>query len=144
MLENTVPDLAERIEYWNSELPNYVSDFAATHSGVSTAIYDAHALWTMVLDDPKKYGFKDAVCNCSCNTCIWVDGLHSTYAMHKIFAADLTNFLGNTNHSLPAANTTNSTGSASTSSSRALPIDLTVFVTSILLTSIVVGILSGV
>src|SRR5271170_2506404 len=139
MLGNGSIEVPGRIEYWNTELPNYVSDFAATHPNVTTAIYDAHTLWSLVIDDPPKYGFENAICNCSCNSCIWVDGLHSTFAMHKIFAADLTNFLGNTNHSLPSANTTNPTGSASTM----LQIDFTVFVLSLFLTSLSVDMLSG-
>ena len=153
MSGNGTVGLPERIAYWNSELPNYVYQFAATHPNVSTAIYDSHTLWSLVIDDPTKYGFQNAICNCSCNSCIWVDGLHSTFAMHKIYAADLTNFLGNTNHSLPPANTTtnsttsNTTGSGSPSksmSSRTLPINITIFVISVAAAVIGVGMLPGI
>ena len=131
---NGSADLPGRIEDWNSQLPSYVSSFAASHPNITTALYDSHALFTMVLNDPKKYGFKDAVSSCNFSTCIWSDGLHSTFAMHKILAADLTNFLGNTDHSLTSANS----GASRTSSH-----PLTLFILSMIVAFIGGAVLSG-
>jgi phospholipase/lecithinase/hemolysin len=87
-----------RIKAWNSNLIEYAQKFSEKHGDVRVRIYDAAALFTRVLDDPKKYGFKDStskfmLSDAEEESCIWYDDLHPTSAMHKILAADLARFL---------------------------------------------------
>jgi phospholipase/lecithinase/hemolysin len=47
------------ISDFNSQLAAAVAGFKANHSGVSTFLFDAHAAFTVILDDPTKFGFVD-------------------------------------------------------------------------------------
>jgi hypothetical protein len=91
----TASSLGRRIAQWNSALPHFVNGFLSNHSDIAVAVYDAHKLFTEVLDNPTKYGFRDAISQCHKSDCIWADDIHSTFATHKIVAADLARFLGN-------------------------------------------------
>jgi phospholipase/lecithinase/hemolysin len=83
-----------RIDEWNAKLPELAEVFKRAHPGVAIAIYNAHALFTKVLDKPDEYGFKDAFSiGDSDDKCIWKDELHPTSAMHKVLAADIAEFL---------------------------------------------------
>ena len=87
-----------RIKAWNSNLIEYAQKFCEKHDDVRVRIYDAAAVFTRVLDDPKKYGFKDStskfmLSDAEEEDCIWYDGFHPTSGMHKILAADLAKFL---------------------------------------------------
>src|SRR5271169_2366577 len=95
IIGNTTSSLGSRIAQWNSALPQFVKGFLSNHSDISAMVYDVHTLFTEVLDNPKKYGFKDAISECHTSDCIWADDVHSTFAMHRIIAAGLAQFLGN-------------------------------------------------
>ena len=87
-----------RIKTWNSTLIEHAQKFSEKHDDVRVRIYDAAAVFTRALDDPKKYGFKDCtskfmLSDAEEESCIWYDDLHPTSAMHKILAADLAKFL---------------------------------------------------
>jgi phospholipase/lecithinase/hemolysin len=82
-----------RIREWNLKLADFTSVFRNRHLDASVYIYDVVTLFTEVLDNPKKYGFKDAGSQCPTDECIWNDDLHPTSAMHKVIAADLEKFL---------------------------------------------------
>jgi hypothetical protein len=86
--------LRARIAEWNAALDECVEVFRRDHEDITVEIYDAAKLFTEVLDDPKKYGFKDAVSDCS-DDGVWLDYLHPTSAMHKVLAADVVKFLTN-------------------------------------------------
>ena len=60
---------------------------------VAAVVYDTHALFTEVLNEPGKWGFKDNLSKCHDWDCIWDDDLHPTFAMHKVVAKDLAAFL---------------------------------------------------
>jgi phospholipase/lecithinase/hemolysin len=60
---------------------------------VAIAIYDAVKLFNKVLDNPKEYGFKDAISTGNSDQCVWRDLIHPTTAMHKVIAADIAKFL---------------------------------------------------
>lgn len=91
-VNSDVSTLQSRISQWNSAFPDYSKQFAANHSDISVALYDVHSLFNTVLDDPSKYGFVDAISSCQNSTCIWADGVHSTFAMHNIIADDMNQF----------------------------------------------------
>jgi hypothetical protein len=118
---NATPNLSSRISQWNTVLPQYADDFASRHSNISVAVYDLHTLFTTVLDNPQKYGFKNATAGCHTSDCIWVDeGPHSTYGMHMIIAADMAHFLGNPSPTI----STNPTASSASGAARILSLNL--------------------
>jgi phospholipase/lecithinase/hemolysin len=47
------------ISDFNSQLAAAVAGFKANHSGVSTFLFDAHSAFTVILNDPTKFGFVD-------------------------------------------------------------------------------------
>lgn len=67
--------------------------FRERHSDVSLDVYDVAGLFNDVLDNPAKYGFKDAISYGDPEKCVWSDILHPTSAMHKVIAADVARFL---------------------------------------------------
>ncbi|KAJ3757535.1 hypothetical protein EV360DRAFT_95180 [Lentinula raphanica] len=46
---------------FNSQLVEFIDEFKASNSGVTTFLWDANAAFTTILDDPTAYGFIDAV-----------------------------------------------------------------------------------
>ena len=46
-----------------------------------------------MLDNPKKYGFRNGTSTGDSKECVWQDILHPTSAMHKVIAADVAKFL---------------------------------------------------
>jgi phospholipase/lecithinase/hemolysin len=94
-VENAKGDdnLQYRIAEWNSQLRKYAKAFHERHCSISFKIYNANGQLTDILDHPEKYGFKDEWAICHEQECIWNDGIHPTFAVHKLWAEDLTNFL---------------------------------------------------
>lgn len=92
---NGISTLGPRITQWNAALPQFVNGFLNQYSDISVTVYDVHTLFTTVLNNWESYGFKDAVSQCHISDCIWADGVHSTFAMHRIIAADLAQVLRN-------------------------------------------------
>jgi phospholipase/lecithinase/hemolysin len=82
-----------RIAEWNADLVHLVNAFHQRHSDSFLAIYDTSIVFNEVLDNPTKYGFKDADSECQTKECIWNDDLHPTFAFHKLLAEDLATFL---------------------------------------------------
>lgn len=80
---------------WNTKLREFVAAFGMRHEDIHVVVYDASALFEKVIEDPKKYGFGDAMAKCRRPECIWSDGFHITTAMHKVVAEDLAGFLRN-------------------------------------------------
>ena len=68
--------------------------FFDTHDGATGALYDVAAVFSVVLDGPTKYGFKDATDHGQEDT-IWSDMLHPTSKMHQIIAKEFVNVLEN-------------------------------------------------
>ena len=88
------PVVRNRILRWNALLTHFTFTFSQRHSStLSAVIYDTHTLFTEVLDDPEKYGFKDNFSKCHAKECIWDDDLHPTFAMHEVVARDLARVL---------------------------------------------------
>jgi phospholipase/lecithinase/hemolysin len=92
---SSTPLLGSRISQWNTALPQFANRFSNDHLDISVAVYDVNTPFTTVLDNPQKYGFKDAVSICHTSECIWADIVHSTFAMHKILALNIARFLEN-------------------------------------------------
>ena len=139
MAGNATPDISSRISEWNATLPQYADDFASRHSNISVAVYDVHALFTTVLDNPQKYGFENATSGCHTSECIWVDeGPHSTYGMHKIIAADIVHFLGNPSPTI----STNPT--ASSAAARLLSFNIPLIGIAVVASGLLVGMSSGI
>jgi hypothetical protein len=129
--------LGARIAQWNSLLPQHANDFSNQHSNISVAVYDLHTLFITVLNNPTKYGFANATAGCHTGECIWVDeGPHSTYAMHKIIAADMVRFLES-----PTISTTPTSSPSSTTHISSLNIPSVGI--ALVIGGILVGILSG-
>ena len=76
-----------RIILWNSYLQTVVKEFLEGHSEAITAIYDVASVFTSVLDDPTKFGFKDST-DWGDENCVWDDALHPTSKMHHIIAEE--------------------------------------------------------
>jgi lysophospholipase L1-like esterase len=85
--------LNSNIVGWNTKLAEHVKTFKMKHPDITIGIYDAHALFTKVLDNPQEYGFQDAYSSGDSDKYIWKDQLHPTSAMHKVIAADVAKFL---------------------------------------------------
>ncbi|MCJ1447391.1 MAG: hypothetical protein MMC23_007902 [Stictis urceolatum] len=90
--QEIIDNYAEGVALFNDVLlPGYVDRFSSNHSGVKTAIYNAHALFTAVLDEPHMYGYKDDSCF-SQTGCFWANNYHPVSSMHERLAHDM---LGN-------------------------------------------------
>lgn len=90
--------LRARINAWNQILIETAENFREKYTDVQVRIFDFSAPFMKVLDDPKKYGFKDNTTMfirsmAEMEECIWYDELHPTTGMHKIVAAELAKFL---------------------------------------------------
>ena len=83
--------MRNRINEWNAALEARVAQKRT--ADVAIELYDAAELFNHVLDDPVKYGFKDAISAGDSDEYIWRDILHPTSAMHKVIAADFAKFL---------------------------------------------------
>lgn len=85
-------DFSANIETWNSQLQSLADEFGQTHSESSTLVFDTTPIFNQVLDNPKKYGFKDAVEYGKFRS-IWYDMGHVGGGMHRILAKHLASFL---------------------------------------------------
>ena len=140
IIGNSPSSLGRRIAQWNSALPQFVNDFISNHKDISVVVYDAHKLINGVLDQPKKYGFKDAISQCHTSDCIWADGVHATFATHRIIAADFARFLGNPAATAPPMPPGSSPTSAST---RRSTVNMAIPAIAHIAVGLFVGILSG-
>ena len=81
-------NFADGVALFNSLLPQYVSRFQSIHNGTRTAVYDAHGLFNMILDDPHAYGFKDNA-SMNCTGCFWANNYHPMSVVHERIANDM-------------------------------------------------------
>lgn len=86
--------LHSRITLWNAYLKTAVKEFLEQHSETTGVIYDVASVFTSVLDDPAKFGFKDSTDHGDEN-CVWTDMLHPTSKMHRIIAKEFIKVLEN-------------------------------------------------
>jgi len=84
--------LGSRIEEWNEKLTSFSKTFNDRHADLSLAIYDAYSVFTSVLDDPEKHGFRDVLSICY-EECIWHDHIHPTAKVHELLAEGLLTLL---------------------------------------------------
>jgi phospholipase/lecithinase/hemolysin len=84
--------LHARIMLWNSCLQTKVKDFLEEKSGTTGVIFDVASVFTEVLDNPTKFGFKDARDHGE-EDCVWADVLHPTSKMHQIIAKEFVKVL---------------------------------------------------
>ncbi|KAI3609031.1 carbohydrate esterase family 16 protein, partial [Moniliophthora roreri] len=83
------------INGFNSRLATKINSFKASHSGVTTYLYDTYAGFAKILDDPKSYGFKDATSYGSGTDMFWGNDYHPSSYAHKYFAQDVAKVLSN-------------------------------------------------
>jgi phospholipase/lecithinase/hemolysin len=89
----TPDDLPLRIAEWNTRLREYVDYFRKRYVLAFVSIYDVAAVFRSILDNPKRYKFKDATSDCHSNECFWYDNLHPTAPLYKFMAQDLSKYL---------------------------------------------------
>jgi hypothetical protein len=83
------------VQSFNALLPAWVTNFTKQHDGVRSTLYDSHALYKKILDNPKDYGFRDAGCySCICVTeydpeCVWSNGFHPNWQVHEMMAKEM-------------------------------------------------------
>lgn len=80
----------------NAKLASRVASFETTHPGVSVWTFDTHALVTSILDDPRRYGFADAVSYSSARTDVaWCGRYHVSPTVHDYIAQGIRDALAN-------------------------------------------------
>jgi len=89
----TPDDLPLRIAEWNTQLGDYVEYFRKRFVLAFVSIYDVAAVFRSILDNPKRYKFKDATSDCHSNECFWYDDLHPTAPLYRIMAQDFSKYL---------------------------------------------------
>jgi phospholipase/lecithinase/hemolysin len=46
-------------------------------------------IFNAVFSHPDRYGFRDATSICDTGDCVWCDGIHPAYSMHRFIAEDV-------------------------------------------------------
>ncbi|KAJ7777694.1 hypothetical protein DFH07DRAFT_731107 [Mycena maculata] len=87
--------LATDIADYNTKLATTVSSFKANNTGVTTWLWDAHTVFTTILNDPTAYGFVDPVSYGNTGD-FWANNYHPGPAAHQIFAQDIASLLTGT------------------------------------------------
>ncbi|KAI0074838.1 hypothetical protein K474DRAFT_1664941 [Panus rudis PR-1116 ss-1] len=98
MLQQSASDQAAEkavINGFNTKLAAKVASFKANNTGVQTWLWDSNAEFTKILNDPKSYGFVDAVSFGGTGD-FWGNNYHPSAAAHDIFANQIGQLLGNT------------------------------------------------
>ncbi|KAJ3714817.1 hypothetical protein C8R42DRAFT_682429 [Lentinula raphanica] len=78
---------------FNSQLVEFIDDFKASNSGVTTFLWDANAAFTTILDDPTAYGFIDAVSYGTDVGYFWINTLHTTSPANVYWAEGVADVL---------------------------------------------------
>ncbi|KZV94991.1 hypothetical protein EXIGLDRAFT_766583 [Exidia glandulosa HHB12029] len=86
------PSLGDKYIAWNTSLNAAVERFRETHSDISAFLFSSFAVFSDVLDNPEAFGLKASDAFKSYST-VWVDHLHPTSAVHKIFATRISEYL---------------------------------------------------
>ncbi|KAI6708951.1 cellulose-binding GDSL lipase/acylhydrolase [Diplocarpon mali] len=76
------------IQIYNENLSKHVSAFQDRHPDGSIALYDVHALFTKVIDDPKKYGFTDST-SMDSDGSLWSGNFHILTGFDDFIAKDM-------------------------------------------------------
>lgn len=84
--------LGSRIDHWNKKLTRHSKAFRKRYPNTSIAIYNAHGIFTDILDNPKSYGFADATTICY-EGCIWHDHIHPTAKVQELLTKGLLDLL---------------------------------------------------
>lgn len=82
-----------RITEWNKELLKFITEFQRRHRDIYTYLYDSAAVFNAILDEPARFGFKDAISQCFQEDCVWWDEAHPAFGLHRILAQDMALFL---------------------------------------------------
>jgi phospholipase/lecithinase/hemolysin len=65
------------IQRFNELLSTRMAQFSTSHEGVKTVVVDTQAPFHTAINDPKKYGSKDATCyNSDGKSCLWYNDYH--------------------------------------------------------------------
>lgn len=84
------------ISDYNSKLAVRVAAFKQNNRDVTTWLWDSNAAFTQVLNNPMKYGFKDATTYGTGPGIFWGNNYHPSSAAHKIFGQEIGQLLHNT------------------------------------------------
>ncbi|KAG8983884.1 hypothetical protein FRB94_010463 [Tulasnella sp. JGI-2019a] len=98
--------VADRRTLWNDLLSQKLAIFAKTHPGSSTFLFDAHSLFTRILESPESFGFSVDLdsgadmdgsigpdVGMSMDGVIWCDHIHPTTVTHKIIAREVAKYM---------------------------------------------------
>ncbi|PYH42255.1 SGNH/GDSL hydrolase family protein [Aspergillus saccharolyticus JOP 1030-1] len=80
------------IRMFNGLLLGMVRRWRSENPDTTMAFYDVFAFMSDVLDDPARYGFRDA--RCMGEGCVWWDDYHPRSQFHRFLAEDLARVLG--------------------------------------------------
>ncbi|KAF8058624.1 hypothetical protein FPV67DRAFT_1720474 [Lyophyllum atratum] len=81
---------------FNSKMAAKTSAFKSANSGVSTWTWDANTQFTIILNSPGTYGFKDATSYGSASNQFWGNDYHPSSYAHKFFGQQVGTVLGST------------------------------------------------
>jgi len=85
------------IEDYNNILATRLGDFVALHAGARGMIVDTQAPFDAAINNPTKYGSKDAICyNSDGKTCLWFNDYHPGLAINRLVAEALVRTWNNT------------------------------------------------
>lgn len=71
--------------------------FQNKHRDARVGLFSTGPSWEKILENPKKYGYKDDISACDSDACIWNTdehpAMHPKYGVHRVLAEDLAKFL---------------------------------------------------
>ncbi|KAJ3825073.1 hypothetical protein F5878DRAFT_229673 [Lentinula raphanica] len=85
-------EMKEHIALFNVALSNHTAAFTARNADATVMTFDAHAVFSKILDDPVKFGFTNITGFCTCadpEGFFWYNSGHPTQAVHKLIAKAL-------------------------------------------------------
>ncbi|KAJ3769573.1 hypothetical protein FB446DRAFT_781078 [Lentinula raphanica] len=85
-------EMKEHIALFNVALSNHTAAFTARNADATVMTFDAHAVFSKILDDPVKFGFTNITGFCTCadpEGFFWYNSGHPTQAVHKVIAKAL-------------------------------------------------------
>lgn len=84
--------MAAKYSSWNTSLHAAVERFRGEHADVSAFVFSSFAVFSDILDNPSKFGFKADQAEKPFSD-VWVDHIHPKSAVHKIIARELAQYL---------------------------------------------------
>ncbi|BGP58658.1 hypothetical protein JCM8202v2_006327 [Rhodotorula sphaerocarpa] len=144
----TVSLYGPTIDLYNGALTSFTTTLASSHPDITVTLFDAHAVFTEILDNPTAFGFADATTFCpvyryiddlphvALPQCplplakyVWRDGTHPTWRVHEILASKLSQALASRlTASLLVQDSTSDAGSPHLAAGRPLRLFLSVLV----------------